>query len=236
MLCSEGTAGVCGSPPQSIQERLSTWRRTRSLGACRGLYNCRLGPHRSAVHTRSTMDDDPVDTKPTIEEACKPGCSQVRSTGRLDGWRRCGDLCLGGLCLPSMTMLGAVAHSIWAVSCSLVVPATNPFSLTSCCYRRRANDGNGCALLLSRSQRWADYEACIKRVAASGDEEAHCTGQYLDFWKCVDACVRWDPPCCPLGISPFSLRSAACVVRGASHDNDAFSTTFRPRLEETLYY
>lgn len=80
---------------------------------CRVLHNRRLGPPRSVVHSRSTMDDDPVDTKPTIEEACKPGCSQ----------------------------------------------------------------------------RWADYEACIKRVAASGDEEAHCTGQYLDFWKCVDACA-----------------------------------------------
>lgn len=35
----------------------------------------------------SIMDDDPVDTKPTIEEACKPGCSKVRqSRGGMAGF------------------------------------------------------------------------------------------------------------------------------------------------------
>lgn len=183
------------------------------------------------------MDDDPVDTKPTIEEACKPGCSQVRSAESLDGWRGCGDLCLSDLWLPSLTMLGAVARCMGASGCSLVLPATNPFSVTCCCYRRWANDGNGsCALFLPFWQRWTDYEACIKRVAASGDEEAHCTGQYLDFWKCVDACVRSHSRPCPLGISPFALCSAACVLRGASRDNDGISTTFRPRLEESSLF
>lgn len=82
--------------------------------------------------------------------------------------------------------------------------------------------------MLPLLQRWADYAACIKRVAASGDEEAHCTGQYLDFWKCVDACVRWDPSPSRLflGISPLALRSATCVLRGAPLDNDAYFNNF----------
>lgn len=90
-----------------------------------------------------------------------------------------------------------------------------------------------CALGLPRLQRWADYEACIKRVAASGDEEAHCTGQYLDFWKCVDACVRSDPSPSRLflGISPLALRFATWVLPTTMM---LISTTFRPRLEETL--
>lgn len=188
------------------------------------------------------MDDDPVDTKPTIEEACKPGCSQVRSAARLVGrrrdvlWRRVlalPDHARGRCALygGSRLLLGCCCLCVCVCVC---VPATNPCSVT-CCYRRWAIGGNGyCALLLPRSQRWAGYEACIKRVAASGDEEAHCTGQYLDFWKCVDACVRWDPPRYPLDIPPIGLCSAACVLRAASHDNDAFSTTFRPRVEETL--
>jgi len=28
------------------------------------------------------------------------------------------------------------------------------------------------------------YEACAERVRAKG--EGHCTGQYFDFWHCVD--------------------------------------------------
>lgn len=40
---------------------------------------------------------------------------------------------------------------------------------------------------------WSHYEACIKRVEADTTGEAHCTGQYLDFWACIDKCVRYFP-------------------------------------------
>ncbi|CAI0440408.1 unnamed protein product, partial [Linum tenue] len=32
-----------------------------------------------------------------------------------------------------------------------------------------------------------EYEACVKRI--QGDDHKHCTGQYFDYWFCVDKCV-----------------------------------------------
>ncbi|GBG32669.1 Cytochrome b-c1 complex subunit 6 [Hondaea fermentalgiana] len=57
------------------------------------------------------MSDDPVDPRPEIEEACKPGCQKY----------------------------------------------------------------------------WKEYEACAERVQAKG--EGHCSGQYFDFYHCIDACA-----------------------------------------------
>jgi len=34
-----------------------------------------------------------------------------------------------------------------------------------------------------------EYEACQKRIEDDTTGEAHCTGQYLDFWKCIDKCA-----------------------------------------------
>jgi ubiquinol-cytochrome c reductase subunit 6 len=31
------------------------------------------------------------------------------------------------------------------------------------------------------------YEACIKRV--EGSPGKHCTGQYFDYWGCIDKCA-----------------------------------------------
>lgn len=41
------------------------------------------------------------------------------------------------------------------------------------------------------SQYWSAYEACIARVKNDKTGEAHCSGQYLDFWKCIDKCVSF---------------------------------------------
>ena len=45
-----------------------------------------------------------------------------------------------------------------------------------------------------------ELEACTARVEAKyanakpGDEiSAHCTGQYFDFWHCIDHCVSTPP-------------------------------------------
>lgn len=38
-------------------------------------------------------------------------------------------------------------------------------------------------------KQWALYEACVSRVKKDTTGEAHCSGQYLDFWKCVDLCA-----------------------------------------------
>ncbi|KAK1403997.1 Cytochrome b-c1 complex subunit 6-like protein [Heracleum sosnowskyi] len=34
-----------------------------------------------------------------------------------------------------------------------------------------------------------EYQACIKRIQGDTNGEKHCTGQYLDYWQCVDKCV-----------------------------------------------
>lgn len=34
-----------------------------------------------------------------------------------------------------------------------------------------------------------DYEACVDRIKSDTTGEAHCTGQYFDYWSCVDTCV-----------------------------------------------
>ncbi len=31
------------------------------------------------------------------------------------------------------------------------------------------------------------YQQCVKRI--EGRPEAHCTGQYFDYWHCVDKCA-----------------------------------------------
>ncbi len=34
------------------------------------------------------------------------------------------------------------------------------------------------------------YQACEKRVEEEeGGDQKHCTGQYFDYWGCVDKCV-----------------------------------------------
>ena len=31
------------------------------------------------------------------------------------------------------------------------------------------------------------YQACTKRI--EGKHDAHCTGQYFDYWHCIDKCA-----------------------------------------------
>ncbi|XP_021660505.2 cytochrome b-c1 complex subunit 6-1, mitochondrial isoform X1 [Hevea brasiliensis] len=34
-----------------------------------------------------------------------------------------------------------------------------------------------------------EYEACVKRIKVDESGHKHCTGQYFDYWSCVDKCV-----------------------------------------------
>ena len=36
---------------------------------------------------------------------------------------------------------------------------------------------------------WVAYQECVDRVEKDTTGEAHCTGQYFDYWACVDKCV-----------------------------------------------
>ncbi|KAF7803677.1 cytochrome b-c1 complex subunit 6 [Senna tora] len=34
-----------------------------------------------------------------------------------------------------------------------------------------------------------EYQACVKRIQGDESGQKHCTGQYFDYWHCVDKCV-----------------------------------------------
>ncbi|KAG7563164.1 Ubiquinol-cytochrome C reductase hinge domain [Arabidopsis suecica] len=34
-----------------------------------------------------------------------------------------------------------------------------------------------------------EYQACVKRIQDDESGHKHCTGQYFDYWHCVDKCV-----------------------------------------------
>ena len=33
------------------------------------------------------------------------------------------------------------------------------------------------------------YQQCCERIEGDESGEKHCTGQYFDFWQCVDKCA-----------------------------------------------
>ncbi len=33
------------------------------------------------------------------------------------------------------------------------------------------------------------FQACEKRVEEDEEGQKHCTGQYFDYWGCIDKCV-----------------------------------------------
>ncbi|KAL5720992.1 Cytochrome b-c1 complex subunit 6-1 [Ranunculus cassubicifolius] len=33
------------------------------------------------------------------------------------------------------------------------------------------------------------YQSCVKRIQGDESGHKHCTGQYFDYWSCVDKCV-----------------------------------------------
>ncbi|EYU35416.1 hypothetical protein MIMGU_mgv1a024165mg, partial [Erythranthe guttata] len=34
-----------------------------------------------------------------------------------------------------------------------------------------------------------EYKACAKRIDGDDSGHKHCTGQYFDYWRCVDKCA-----------------------------------------------
>ncbi|KAK6780769.1 hypothetical protein RDI58_022953 [Solanum bulbocastanum] len=34
-----------------------------------------------------------------------------------------------------------------------------------------------------------EYQACTKRIEGDESGHKHCTGQYFDYWHCIDKCV-----------------------------------------------
>ncbi|PPR81848.1 hypothetical protein GOBAR_AA38865 [Gossypium barbadense] len=70
-------------------------------------------------------------------------------------------------------------------------------------------------------------KACVKRIQGDESGHKHCTGQYFDYWSCVDKC----------GLSPFSngtsyahfrLESTASVAPSALLSSRKLS--FQPKF------
>nr|UER43497.1 ubiquinol-cytochrome C complex reductase hinge protein [Viscum album] len=38
-------------------------------------------------------------------------------------------------------------------------------------------------------KQWLQYQGCVSRVKDDTTGQKHCTGQYFDYWHCVDKCV-----------------------------------------------
>ncbi|CAA6668381.1 unnamed protein product [Spirodela intermedia] len=36
---------------------------------------------------------------------------------------------------------------------------------------------------------WIEYGKCVDRVKEDETGHKHCTGQYFDYWSCIDKCV-----------------------------------------------
>ncbi|KMZ73570.1 putative Ubiquinol--cytochrome-c reductase [Zostera marina] len=36
---------------------------------------------------------------------------------------------------------------------------------------------------------WIGYMKCVERIKDDESGLKHCTGQYFDYWSCVDKCV-----------------------------------------------
>ncbi|CAH8389090.1 unnamed protein product [Eruca vesicaria subsp. sativa] len=36
-----------------------------------------------------------------------------------------------------------------------------------------------------------EYQACVKRIQGDDSGQKHCTGQYFDYWQCIDKCVSF---------------------------------------------
>eukprot|EP00898_Chlorokybus_atmophyticus_P005610 jgi/Chlat1/604/Chrsp103S00956 len=34
-----------------------------------------------------------------------------------------------------------------------------------------------------------NYQACVERAEKDEKGEKHCTGQYFDYWHCIDKCA-----------------------------------------------
>ena len=49
-----------------------------------------------------------------------------------------------------------------------------------------------CAASTACTKLLVEYEACAKRIEAKGQGE--CSGWYMDYLGCIDACVRPRPP------------------------------------------
>ncbi|KAL2513706.1 Cytochrome [Forsythia ovata] len=57
-----------------------------------------------------------------------------------------------------------------------------------------------------------EYQACAKRIQGDETGHKHCTGQYFDYWRCVDKCGKV-PKAKPSHLCQRPLDKASCKSR-----------------------
>ncbi|WJX26276.1 hypothetical protein P8452_15221 [Trifolium repens] len=126
-------------------------------------------------------DEEPVDQKRLLEESCKPKCvrplleyqacikriqgddsGQKHCTGQYFDYWYCVDKC--------------VAPKLFTKLKADEEPVDQKRFLEESCKPK-------CVRPL------IEYQACIKRIHGDDSGQKHCTGQYFDYWYCVDKCV-----------------------------------------------
>jgi ubiquinol-cytochrome c reductase subunit 6 len=82
----------------------------------------------------------------------------------------------------------------------------------------------GCAIKKSLEEKahpkclkkWAEYEACTQRIKNDTTGEAQCSGQYFEYWHCVDALVLPPSLLILLASAPIFFKFAPTFIfRGA---------------------
>ncbi|KAJ6998074.1 ubiquinol-cytochrome C reductase complex 7.8 kDa family protein [Populus alba x Populus x berolinensis] len=99
--------------------------------------------HGAVFLTSGMADEEPVDPKKYLEEACKPKC-------------------------------------------------VRPLLEYQACVKRIQGDESGhkhCTGQYFDYWSCVDKCACVKRVEGDDTSQKHCTGQYFDYWFCIDKCV-----------------------------------------------
>jgi len=69
---------------------------------------------------------------------------------------------------------------------------TNRFSISSIMSDTEPVDPKACIEESCKSncvKPLFQYQACVKRVESDETGHKHCTGQYFDYWACVDNCA-----------------------------------------------
>jgi hypothetical protein len=136
-------------------------------------------------------EEDPVDLKPQIEEAARPLCARVSKFVHMFVPSLCTYASIR--CAFALTRLPRWALNLFLTNQNKMLCASRYSRGVH--FRLNAHDANECIVhfdvstlsLTSQSQQWQSYMACTERVKADKTGEAHCTGQYLDFWACLDS-------------------------------------------------
>ncbi|KAH0641202.1 hypothetical protein KY285_037788 [Solanum tuberosum] len=126
-------------------------------------------------------DEEVVDPKATLEVSCKPKCvRQLKNyqacTKRIEGDESGHKHCTGQYfdywhCIDKCVAVKLFDHL--KSDEEVVDPkATMEVSCKPKCVRQLK-----------------DYQACTRRIEGDESGSKHCTGQYFDYWQCIDKCV-----------------------------------------------